>query len=308
MESSSALEATLQKYFDNHMVAHVWAQQNQDEGYSHNRNFYFESDAIYSYGRHFMVARFVTNKRGEKIVLLTVRNRSSSTSAHTSMARNAVRGQTVIEVVDPGSSDHNTHRAEFIERAKERLDSAKKARRVHLRSNWMGLAGNIVAEANQYAAFFGLRWNLALETIDADAQKLAQAVKREEAKVARQREKAEQARRAEALAKAELWKAGEGDYFSGASMLPVMLRVVGDTLESSHGAEVPLKHAKRVFEAAKKCRAAKQEWHRNGKTLPVGHFQIDHIGIDGALVAGCHRIAWEEIARVAQSIGLSIDA
>jgi len=38
-------------------VAHVWAQQVQDE--ERSGNMFFEGDTIYSYGHHFPIARFV---------------------------------------------------------------------------------------------------------------------------------------------------------------------------------------------------------------------------------------------------------
>lgn len=41
--------------FDNSMTAHVWAQQTQDAGRSHNGNFYFEGRTLYSYGSHYVV-------------------------------------------------------------------------------------------------------------------------------------------------------------------------------------------------------------------------------------------------------------
>jgi len=58
-------------------VVHVWAQQNQDEGRS--SNCYFEGATIYSYGRHYPLATFVTNKRGQKLVVVNGEGYSKTT-------------------------------------------------------------------------------------------------------------------------------------------------------------------------------------------------------------------------------------
>ncbi len=68
--------------FDNSMTAHVWAQNSQYEGRSHNGNFYFEDRVIYSYGRHFPIARHTFTKQGKPCVLFTTDHYSSSTSQH----------------------------------------------------------------------------------------------------------------------------------------------------------------------------------------------------------------------------------
>lgn len=81
--------------------------------------------------------------------------------------------------------------------------------------------------------------------------------------------------------------------------------IVGGTLETSHGAQVPLAHALRVFAFLKHCRARGQEWRRNGATLRVGHFQVDSVAANGDFVAGCHRITWAEVARLSASLGVA---
>lgn len=81
--------------------------------------------------------------------------------------------------------------------------------------------------------------------------------------------------------------------------------ITGGTLETSHGAQVPLAHALRVFAFLKLCRARGQEWRRNGATLRVGHFQVDSVAANGDFVAGCHRITWAEVARLSESLGIA---
>jgi hypothetical protein len=86
--------------------------------------------------------------------------------------------------------------------------------------------------------------------------------------------------------------------------------ITGGTLETSQGAEVPLTHAIRAFRFLKLCREKGQAdpafdgWRANGKTLPVGHFRVDQVDREGNFRAGCHRINWAEVARLAASLGL----
>lgn len=74
--------------FSNDMVAHVWAQQRQQNGRSNNGNFYFEGRVLYSYGTHFPVGIF-TAPGGP--VFLNSDSYSVSTAKHKHAAWAAVR-------------------------------------------------------------------------------------------------------------------------------------------------------------------------------------------------------------------------
>lgn len=84
-----------------------------------------------------------------------------------------------------------------------------------------------------------------------------------------------------------------------------LIRANGEMLETSHGASVPLKDAIRAFQFVKLVRERGKGWNRNGATLPVGHFQIDAIDTHGNFIAGCHKIGWNEISRLAEKLGLA---
>lgn len=83
------------------------------------------------------------------------------------------------------------------------------------------------------------------------------------------------------------------------------LRIRGDLLETSHGASVPLAHAIKAFRFVKLMRERGTEWQRNGKTIRVGHFQIDSIAANGDFVAGCHKFSWPEVERAAALAGVA---
>lgn len=132
----------------------------------------------------------------------------------------------------------------------------------------------------------------------------AERAEERERKAAEQAERERLARLSEAE-KREAWLSGSavswhGDDGNGG----VLLRVRGDLLETSHGANVPLAHAIKAFCFVKLCRARGESWERNGRTIRVGHFQIDRIDSDGGFTAGCHRFNWPEVERVARIAGV----
>ena len=102
-----------------------------------------------------------------------------------------------------------------------------------------------------------------------------------------------------------------GDNISYYSRNSVALRVNGDMLETSQGATVPLDHAIKAFKFAKAVRARGESWKWRGlsykQVVRVGHFHINAVDADGNITAGCHRIQWPEIERLAKLIGVFND-
>ena len=106
--------------------------------------------------------------------------------------------------------------------------------------------------------------------------------------------------------KVEAWKSGADVRVSfDAETGGAAMRIRGDMLETSHGASVPLAHAVKAFRFVKLVRQRGVEWQRNGKTIRVGHFQIDRIAATGDFVAGCHKFTWPEVERVAALAGVA---
>jgi len=141
----------------------------------------------------------------------------------------------------------------------------------------------------------------------------AEAVKRAERKEHREREAREKALAANAEAIAD-WRAGRRRSLpygvqhdgSGGAMLRVQMAADIETgqLQTSLGATVPLPDAIRVFRFVKLCKERGEAWHRNGRTLPVGAFQVDHVAPNGTFRAGCHLIHWPEIEAAARAAGV----
>jgi hypothetical protein len=106
-----------------------------------------------------------------------------------------------------------------------------------------------------------------------------------------------------------LWIAGEAPLVNrfDAESGGAALRIKGNRLETSHGADVPLADAIRAFRFIKLCREAGREWKANGQQVRVGAFRLDWIDSDGNMKAGCHFFTWPEIERAAALAGVADD-
>lgn len=314
-------------------VAHVWAQQTQAGGRNSRRSIYFEGATIFSYGGHFPMARFVTNKRGERAVLMTTQRYSSTTAKHLSDVRNAIQGLDLpVFEVDLRSRAYRDAtpqeaKAEFEKQVKSALAKSEGARSLLHLKEYRRQAQAAVEQANAYSKFYSLRWRLKpIPPLDAERrakaaafdekQNAAQAVRRADAdaawKAAKAKCEAEKAKaRAEYPAQLEAWLAGGreelpslarwGEY---AYEKDTLLRVRGDVVDTSRGAQFPAEHAKLAFKVISRCKERGEGWQTNGHTVRLGPFKIDQIEPDGTVKAGCHTVKWPAIEHAARQLGL----
>ena len=113
---------TMKRVFSNYAeVCHAWAQQAQAEGRA--GRIFFEGKSIYSYGRHFEMARFID----DETVFITTRRYSVSTAHHLSLVHRAVNHKQVFTVPEFGSHLDNVRY--FIEKARAHYGAAKQARK-----------------------------------------------------------------------------------------------------------------------------------------------------------------------------------
>lgn len=82
MRTQAEKPARYKKVVSPEQVAHLWANQIQDEARTATRNLYFDGLSIYSYGGHFPIARHVENAKGQSVVFFTYRGYSVSTAKH----------------------------------------------------------------------------------------------------------------------------------------------------------------------------------------------------------------------------------
>ncbi len=286
------------------MVCHLWANQSQSEARTGTSNLYFRDSTIYSYGSHFPIACHVSNKRGQKAVLFTSRSCSATTAGHKCDVRRASSHLTVFTVpeVIVSSDTHKMNLEYYRDTIAEISGKVLRAR-----SNQEFLFRELQAtinQANAYSAFFGQRVRFEvpdaintaeLETI-IDGHKRKKSAEERKAEKIRKERQADQER--EWNQKLENWKDGKNVHIHTTG--PASLRINGDMIETSAGAEVPLKHAIKILP---RIRSGKP-YVRNGHTIHLGQFALDAIDEQGNITAGCHTITREEIERIAKKIGI----
>jgi hypothetical protein len=288
-------------------TAHVWAQQNEDTycGRSSDGRMFFEGASIFSYRSSWTIARFVTNKRGQRAVLFNSDTCSISTAKHTHHAHNAVRGLgfPVFELPNPERDpDKEQTRRYFFDKLSHAINLVTHAR---TNAEWrMRDAERIANNANALSAFFGWRWRLKRPEWSPEfiAQAKTRAAK-EKAKRAAETKRKEALRQADIKDRITAWLAGENVSTWGYAG-PVLLRVLGDNIQTSRGATVPVSHAKRAWPLIKACKESATAWRSNGHSLPIGHFNVDRIEADGTLKIGCHVIEYGELERIARTLGV----
>lgn len=296
---------------NNRQLAHEWANQKRTTGAG--SHMFVDGPSIFSYGRHFEIARHTVGDRdGAPCVLFTVKSNSVTTARHLSLARGAVSHLRVFVVPNVGAAGIVEHGENVLDILRRVEDVARNILRARLYGEQLTrTAVGLVSEAAEYCKAFKVpaavgrtagAWAArakagVLSTPEMRA-KWADAEKKDAAARKEQREKraaAEAARNAEFAARLEAWARGEvdGTYGFGGE-LPTRLRIVGAAVETSRGAVVSVRGA-RVLWAAIKA----------GKDIAgavIDGYTVS--GFNGDLVIGCHVIARAEVER----IGTLLDA
>jgi hypothetical protein len=286
------------------MVAHVWAQQSQQSGRNGTHSLFFEGPTIYSYRESWPMASFVTSKRG-RAVLMRTDTYSVTTSNHMTDARCAARGTQLFNVAsgyDGTAPDHAANKAFYQQCI---ADAVARIKRARSRIDWdLEQLQTLVDEANAYSQFFAQRWRLAVPKIDAAfiADVRARSAEREAKREEKFRLQMERDR-LEVAERIPLWRRGETVSLRGCP--DTLLRVRGERVETSRGADVPVDHAKRLWPVIQRVMRSGTPYVRNGHTEHVGHFTVDRIEPNGDMEVGCHFIKHDEIARIASELGLA---
>lgn len=315
-------------------VAHHWANRVSDSGKASSLS--FQGDTLYSYAEP--IARLLA----DGTVLHTTQKWSVTTSAHQSLARAATnysRGIFVRRVQDT-PAENMRYAREWIAQTLARTDlkpsDYKKDGTVSLRgeARVAKLKADALHEADQANAYLtacqrnGLGvGELPIDTTDLEGVRVE--LEREEARRVEQRRLAQERAADEAKEHLVSWRAGNSD--SGhfhLHNLPVALRlhtympatarnlqgVVIDpaaatkqVIQTSHGAEIPVEDAKRLWPLLLKVRAAGAEWvpTDTSKERRLGVYTLNAVRADGGIRVGCHEIAFAEMEAMAEQLGLT---
>lgn len=138
-------------------------------------------------------------------------------------------------------------------------------------------------------SIMGKRWADSYFALAAQLDDIAAPV---HARIAELRPELERQEREENAEKLESWLSGQSAY--APRMSRIYCRVVGDEVQTSAGARVPLSDALRVVEIAKRCRATGEAFARD--TFATGVHKGIRVDGKGNVNIGCHALPWDSIA------------
>jgi hypothetical protein len=309
------------------MVAHLWAHQSQDEARNSGGNFRFYGPVLYSYSTPIAMLH-----KADTVALITSDRFSVTTAKQQDAARQAARHLTVFDVPfightvssgrgRPQPKGWRTLNRDYLSKQYaaevQRLEGSRRGPWLDENETYTGAVFTSLSRhrvtLDRYCSVFGLKapwFDVSADAVRIAEKKHATWEKHAAFETARRaardaRWAAETARREaeERLTYAERvekFRAGEAVHFGwGVPRAEgAMLRVKGDTVETSQGAVVPLTDAARAVAFVARVRASGVAWARNGEQFPVGQFQLDSVSETGEVRAGCHLILWDEVVRL----------
>jgi hypothetical protein len=286
-------------------VAHHWANRVGDSGKA--SSLWFQGDTLYSY------AEPIAKLLPDGTVMHTTRTWSNTTSNHQSKARyaaNHLRAVSCRAVQDSPAENMAYARrqvADRLERAEKvfvvRKDGVQTVNSVKAQVNLRAQALHLAEKANAYLEACQ-RNNLGLAESMIDTTDLESV----RAELQRQRAAEDALREAARLRRAEsakeglaLWRTGEGVPHD-LHALPVALRLNGDRVQTSYGAEIPVRDARRLWPFLLSIRQGSMGGVTSG--FKLGPYTLNRIEANGDIVVGCHQIAFSEMEGIAVQLGL----
>lgn len=284
-------------FSDISQVAHLWANQLQDSA-RNSGNYYFNGDAIYSYGSHFMIAKHHTNKKGKKVVLFTTRRYSNTTAKQIGVTQAACSHKELIYCASP---DGVSHEINFTQWQSNMEYNAKALLTARKPEKYLNAISYEFEQAKVYADYFGLKLPKGLllansitnkdEYLAFSAKKAALAKKQEKLRLAIIKKENEVL-----LTK---WLSGESNRlprYDGADYLRYNTK--RDRIQTSQNVEIPVMIAKTFYMYI-------QEVLLNGGCTECDNKLMDYEirSIDKDFVrVGCHNVSMNEVNRLAAQL------
>ncbi|MCR8557361.1 hypothetical protein KXD93_06895 [Mucilaginibacter sp. BJC16-A38] len=287
----------MERVRDIYAVAHNWANRIGESAKA--SNLFFEDENIYSYGRHFLIAKHVVNTRGERAVLFTQRTYSRSTSAHVTIVRNASNHLDKLSVPDPDLSKEELFEKWYgeIRNVADSLEDTRKPKKYILE------IGRLFDEAKRYADFFGYEVPEVLvkagEIENSEQYHDLLQQERELRKAQEQRSQAEALR----LQKTRLkdWRKFKINYLSTADGFDYLrFNKADQSVETTQKVEFSLAAGRQLYGLVL-ATLEKGGCTNCGETF-LGRYNITEIN-DKFIRVGCHRVSLTEIKSFAKKQG-----
>lgn len=291
-----AKQKRIKKVFsDSAQVFHLWANQSQEYARQGGRltRAYFEGRSCYSYGSHYELGRIIEYK-GKKVGIVNNTGYSHTTGEHIRQAYCALDG-----LMPRILSSTFSVREALIENQEKFIDElmSQFSRNVFYRETAresLEYTLEQIKEFNEVCETLGhkelqiIPCSEYFEILDehVKVRREKQSVKRREQEKKRQEEI--EVRKIKEQENIEKWKAGDS-HVNISFLRPMLIRIKNNTVQTSSGAEVPLKDAVAFIQRLKEGKVKKGE--------EIGSFTFDSID-KGILKIGCHTFDIEHVTEV----------
>lgn len=318
------------------MVAHLWANQAQENSRNSGNTFFFNGSTIYSYGNHFPIAAFLPNGA----IMWNDSSYSNTTSRHQSHTLQALSSEQRTRIIRINLRDSNSSlffaRAdaipELIEMATRQagkladlIGTKKRASRerdgyIHDYNERMKALDVLTGVENpriDFAAIEPKQYSEQAQALKAAreqaanelalAKALAMPTKTTRDKIdfynvaARLKMQSDELKKRQAASYKSLvkkWYAGEAFTLPNKTTF-ALVRIRGNEFETSQGARVPVSVAPMIWRAVKHCHDTKTAQSFSDS---VGHFTLNCISETGDATIGCHVIQFAEFERLAKQL------
>jgi len=255
-------------------VIHMFAQRTQSEGRCFN--VYFEHDKCYSYGRHYVLGKFITNHNNELAIMINDKGYSSTTAKHIAIMRGATRQYKQLFTT-------RTQWGEVASQLRMLTDKVIKATKPE---KYINEALDLFQSYTEYCKWIDVAPHVDVVSLmdtflNYDPLKL---------KAIRLRE-AEQ-KRAKLAKQVADFMSYETERMYGADEDFVRVSLDGTRIETSQGIRVTLDEAKALYAIIKSG--------RDIKGMTIGGYTV--IGLNGHLKVGCHHINRANMVEIGEKL------
>lgn len=271
-------------------VFHYFANKIQPSGRCSNTS--FALPRAYSY------ATCIGQHIAPNVVALSSASWSVTTSKHQSDLRYATRHLEQVFVPDPDSVSQSFRRVNLsIEKLLRQASTAKSRKEL--------LIGQALREIKDFNRFAELRNDsMRIEVPAFDDAALKQISIAVKAETKRKNEAIKERARLDAMAHAEclaFWRIGEPTNTWVLRTLPVALRINGESIETSYGANIPLSQAPMIWAMVNRVMRGEKDYEPG---QAIGVYRLTKIRTNGSIVVGCHDIAFSELSLIATQLGI----
>ena len=303
----------MKRLTNNSMVAHVWAQQTQENGENSSGAFYFYGNTIFSFGSHFPIAKFYTSN----VVLFNSHTYGARTSRHQALTRQAIPSFCSIITIPELNIRHYTHNeANHIkERYRKNHNTnleylkskmveykllAKRARKEYTITANLNSSEKYCNQYNEYLKVFKIRRKDLKLINDAMLERIINKRDKLRKKELIERKAKEKRIIIDNQIDINKWLSGESNRFPW-DVSKVYLRINPsntEEIQTSKNASFPISHGIRAYKLLKHYCVNNSDF----QPIKIGYFRITSINKECSITAGCHVIEWDIIKTMGEKL------